>query len=730
MRRPTQRRQGLCKVMKTCALVLAMLFIDSAHEHLTFVGGGCNPFQPPTRFDARLPTRLKAQVRNASPQKRRILPPLGDSADVQKHVFISLTDYNKKIDKLVEGDDKVVFLRGGVATGKTTLAEHLAREFPEKYVNVPATDECSEQAWKSRTVEAIEERTKTTVERNSLEFSNALKIAKANDLTLIYDEARTVFASATLCFNLFKSNKQYRTKVLLFSASGDASTASGRVVSTPAEITQKYMWIPPLSNTQELETQLEEAGVRLDQKSIQFFMRFCGGHRGIFIATMHWVQSKQSKQSKQRSGKGWDFRQTVGFVRNSYNGGDWDCASNEILGYLQKSRAVRVNGLYEDVSNVPRVRAQNPLLASYYFHNLKKRHSLQVQFERGKPQHCADLLMRALPYLLFSQVVSFEGNTSELAKDGLPGEEQCNQAICTVLKDMGFQPVSTKRSRKGEGNPDIALEIGGERFVLEGVKLNGNITEHLQRFDSKTNYKNAKHKALYIIGNDSERMLDKVKKTTADDVQVIGLVPNIAHTGYTVHVKSKGIKSTNKFTVDCDLVARRLVLKDDGKPELHSVQSLKSINLPPKAETRPLHWFCAAFLSVWCFVRSFGVGYVSFFIQCMDCQLQEQCCLQPIGLSPARQCRLATIRCGVGLSAGKPCLDLTSSCEQFCLPCIHVLKTAVDFLLRRALKLSPSSKIKGVCGATGKTDGCELDCSACALRGRQELRGHWQPLSS
>ncbi|CAJ1387561.1 unnamed protein product [Effrenium voratum] len=631
MRRPAQRRQGLCKVMKTCALVLAMLFIDSAHEHLTFVGGGCNPFQPPTRFDARLPTRLKAQVRNASPQKRRILPPLGDSADVQKHVFISLTDYDKTIDKLFEGDD-VVFIRGGVAT-KTTLAEHLAREFPEKYVNVPPppqTDECSEQAWKSSAVEAIEERTKTTVERNSLEFGNALKIAKANDLTLIYDEAHTVFASATLCFNLFKSNKQYRTKVLLFSASGDASTAPGPGVSTTAEITQKYMWIPPLSYTQELETQLEEAGVRLDQKSIQFFMRFCGGHRGIFIAAMHWVQSRQSKQSKQRSGKGWDFRQTVGFVRNSYNGGDWDCASNAILGYLQKSRAVRVNGFYEDVSNVPRefvellckgsttlphhirreltiygfvlpiysgtegefqqldwrsegteYRAANPLLASYYFHNLKKRRSLQVQFERGKPQHCADLLMRALPYLLFSQVVSFEGNTSELAKDGLPGEEQYNQAICTVLKDMGFQPVSTKRSRKGEGNPDIALEIGGERFVLEGVKLNGNITEHL----SKTNYKNAKHKALYIIGNDSERMLDKVKKTTADDVQVIGLVPNIAHTGYTVHVKSKGIKSTNKFTVDCDLVARRLVLKDDGKPELHSVQSLKSINLPPKAET-------------------------------------------------------------------------------------------------------------------------------------------------
>ena len=400
-------------------------------------------------------------------------------------------------------------------------------------------------------------------------------------------------------------------------------------MSTPGEITQKYMWTPPLNSTSELREQLKEAGVRLDQKSIKFFIQFCGGHRGIFIAAMRWVQSKQ------RSGiSHWAFPQTVGFVRNSYDGGDWDCARTEILGYLRESRAVRVNGLYKDVSNVPRefaellckgsttlpqhvrrdltihgfvvpkysgterefqqldwmtegteYRAANPLLASYYFHNLKKRHNLQVHFEPSKPQHCADLLMRALPFLLFSRVVSFEANTSELAKDGLPSEEQYNDAICTTLKDMTYQPISTKQSRKGEGKLDIALEIGGERFVLEGVKFRGGINSHLQRFNNKTNYKNAKHKGLYIIGNDNKKMRDTVNKTQAVDVQVIGLVPNIAHTAYTVHVKSKGM-IINTFNVECDLVARRLVLKDDGKPELYSVQSLKSVNLSPTAQTR------------------------------------------------------------------------------------------------------------------------------------------------
>ena len=117
------------------------------------------------------------------------------------------------------------------------------------------------------------------------------------------------------------------------------------------------------------------------------------------------------------------------------------------------------------------------------------------------------------------------------------------------------------------------------------MKFRGGINSHLQRFNNMTNYKNAEHKGLYIIGNDNKKMRDTVNKTQAVDVQVIGLVPNIAHTAYNVHVKSKGM-IINTFNVECDLVARRLVLKDDGKPELYSVQSLKSLNLSPTAQTR------------------------------------------------------------------------------------------------------------------------------------------------
>ncbi|CAJ1361088.1 unnamed protein product, partial [Effrenium voratum] len=152
-------------------------------------------------------------------------------------------------------------------------------------------------------------------------------------------------------------------------------------------------------------------------------------------------------------------------------------------------------------------------------------------------------------------VVSFEGETSELAKDSLPHETQYNHAFHWVLQTMGYQSFAPQSSKEGEGKPDLRVHIGEESF------------------------------ASSIIGNDSEKMLETLKKTEAGKVQLIGLVPNIAHTAHTVHVKSKGIERINTCNVDCDLVARKLVLKDNGKPELHSVQSLKSINLPPKAET-------------------------------------------------------------------------------------------------------------------------------------------------
>ena len=578
------------------------------------------------------------------PKKPRALPPIGEVADGEEHVFISLQGYADKVGKLFDGGHRVVFIRGGVAIGKTTLTKHLAR-FPEKYVNVPFTEHGNADAWRKRAVESVE-KTTGKVDGDGSAFTNALRQAKEKNLTLIFDEAHTLFSSDTLCADLFKSDTDYRPRVLLLSASGDASTASNLTRTTPNEITQKFMWTPPLPRTPELKGQLEESGVRLDEKSIEFFALFCGGHRGIFIAAMHWVKSMQN-------GEGWEFDRTVELVRCSYGNGDWKTGT-EILAFVRQSRAVRINGRFSAVEQIPREFAEllckgatsiaktdvrreltingfvlpkhdrgiegefqkldwnnahmtyqvaNPLLASYYRFVLAKECGLEVQFEPSNPQHCADLLLRALPYVFFAEVVC-----SSLSKELLPYEVQYNKCFQSMLEKLNYRALEFHSSCAGEGKPDCAVQIEKETFVLEAVmhaRGQGQINQHLQRFNNMVNDKNAKHQGLCIIGNDREKMLETLKKTEAGDVQLIGLVPNIAHTAYTVHVKSKGIEGINTCNVDCDLVARRLVLKDDGKPELHSVQSLKSINLSPKAETSPLHLLCTAF-----FCRSSGVSSV------------------------------------------------------------------------------------------------------------------------
>eukprot|EP00439_Symbiodinium_sp_Y106_P001996 s6496_g1.t1 len=200
----------------------------------------------------------------------------------------------------------------------------------------------------------------------------------------------------------------------------------------------------------------------------------------------------------------------------------------------------------------------NPLLAAYY--------RFQLEFCSSKPESCADLLMRALPYLFFSKVVSFEEVTSELeVADGLPHEPHCSQAIISVLTEMGYKAFTPRR--RVTGSQTLLSTFLGRHSSWRAPSLSASTRSSMTTRMPSTR--------VYIIGNDNEKMEKTVRKTEGGEVQIIGLVPNIAHTAYAVYVKSKGIE-LNTFKVDCDLVAKRLVLKDNGKSKLYSVQSLKS----------------------------------------------------------------------------------------------------------------------------------------------------------
>lgn len=569
-------------------------------------------------------------------KKRRTLPPSSEVADPEAHVFIPLEKSAAEIDNLFSEGNTIVFIRGGVATGKSTLAAYLARQHKNKYVKVACTDEGREDAWKLGTVEAVRDATgKEVCDSQGLGFRSALRLAKDMGLTLIYDEAHTIFASTSLCFSLFKGDAAFRPNALLFSAAGEAA-ASGTAAATPTEISQKFMWMPPMPNASELKEQLTSAGVKLDVESVDFFLKFCAGHYGIFMAAMRWVQKLQGHGSAE-----WSLGDTVRKVRRSYGNGDW--SEGSILDAVAESRAVRVNGLFqsleaipdsfvqllcggpmdlcdewrkvltihgfvlphsaEDISEVEFLRMSwsspnvtykvaNPLLAEYYRHFLRWKRGMRVGLKASAappvpPKSCADLLLRAVPYLSFSKVTGYEvdDRSALSATLQLPHEDQYNGAFRAVLASLGYQPVSPQSSAPGQGKPDCIVDCGAI-FVMEGVMAGSTIDEHRQRFDNQDRYRRAAHKALYIIGNDVNDMRKKVKAVRTDGIEIIGLVPNRAHSHYTVLVRTENAEAGSspfEFGIDCDLVARSFKVNDDGSPDIQCVQILEHINPPQGA---------------------------------------------------------------------------------------------------------------------------------------------------
>ena len=182
------------------------------------------------------------------------MPGIGGDVLPDQHVDLPLSDYDDKIEHFEQL--MVVFMRGGVAICKTTLARALALEY-NSHLDGP--------------------------------LAFALRTAREQNPTLVFDECHTIFPRAKLTSALTKNGFGSRVKVLFLSSSGDGASSLSTSVATPVEITHKFIWTPPLSYSPDLEQQLEEAGVQLDQESIQLFVRFWACHRSIFIAAMQWV---------------------------------------------------------------------------------------------------------------------------------------------------------------------------------------------------------------------------------------------------------------------------------------------------------------------------------------------------------------------------------------------------------------------------------------------------------
>ena len=294
----------------------------------------------------RLLPQMQTETGGARDEKRNIP---SDRTDV----FIPLNQTIQKLEELLE-EERVVFIRAGVASGKSTLAEHLARKQSSKYLQVNSPegeDVLLFKKWKSELRKTLLKESSTNDVANG-DLDSAFQRLYDNDQVLIFDECHLLFSCPSFCQLLVKKPGylQKRLKVLMLSAASEAANEQGAIYTTPAEIKAKYMWTPPIPNASQLVHQLAAADVYLEEDAIVFFMRLCGGHRSIFMRAMEWVQWMQ-RENKTR----WDVGKVHAEVRKSWASSNWTTDDNSsLLGVFASVRAVRVNGVIKDANKIPK----------------------------------------------------------------------------------------------------------------------------------------------------------------------------------------------------------------------------------------------------------------------------------------------------------------------------------------------------------------------------------------
>ena len=288
---------------------------------------------------------MTSMLTSTAAGKRKL--PETDPADCAADVFIPLDGTIQILEQILE-DKRVVFLRAGVASGKSTLAQYLCTQQPNKYLQVhaPLHTDLTFESWLRAFRKAVG---KLSTQHDAEDIMEAIKSIYEQDQVLVFDECHLLFACPKFYEMLTKTPTylKKRPMVLLLSAASEAEPVQGQIRLTPSEITDKFMWTPPMPNASVLASELSAASVRLTKDAVKFFFQICGAHRGISMRAMAWVQEKQRGACVQ-----WTVEQAYGEVKLAWADEDWSIP-NSFLGWLAGTRAIRVNGHYANLANIP-----------------------------------------------------------------------------------------------------------------------------------------------------------------------------------------------------------------------------------------------------------------------------------------------------------------------------------------------------------------------------------------
>jgi hypothetical protein len=351
------------------------------------------------------------------------------------------------------------------------------------------------------------------------------------DGVLILDEAHLLWPYAREVSSVFKGASP---RVVAFSAASEANVeGKQRETVTPPDLFERYFWHPPQPDFSSLREQCGHAGVPIDGHALKFVWRLCGGHRGLVMRLLEWLGKQQLRSALGASQVQWSLSTTAAAVMGGW--GDDAAPSSQQLPSapavssqqlppapattawkeLLNSRAVKANGNFTKVQNIPRDFARvlcagggvvpddaarralvvaglvtpqqaaaggsvqrefqhcdssvqddetplvvpNTLMRKFYFKRLKAECALKVKDDRALSAHgdivCADLLCRAFPHM----------DVGELARDmqddpvrsGVTYEAAFTRALNSLLPSLlpqavGDKPVSVGPATDGRGS--------------------------------------------------------------------------------------------------------------------------------------------------------------------------------------------------------------------------------------------------------------------------------------
>jgi len=344
------------------------------------------------------------------------------------------------------------------------------------------------------------------------DVQKALLAIGAQGKTIVIDEAHLLFVHKNVWNLLTKGLDGFRAapRILLFSASDSACDSNtGGTVATPIETQNKFLWCPPFADSEKLVGELAEAArpICLSTDSVQFFLKLCGCHRGTFMRAMPWVQECQDNKPPKEdcddasTKKRCDVQDCISHVRRSFEKSRKETACGKHMVWevglckaFKQSRAVRVNGQFSDVENVPKefgkvlfggaqsmkelngqereltlngfvfperrdndgefishdwtdpsvvCGTSNPVMAECCSDVLPAEVNYKRTWKSGMkiPSGAADLLARVIPHMTFATVIDnpiligTDGQLqSPLSSEGLPYEDDYNDAITEILK--------------------------------------------------------------------------------------------------------------------------------------------------------------------------------------------------------------------------------------------------------------------------------------------------------